>query len=117
MPEHIRIGDIAPRVQYVANGAQGVFVYPFPVFGPDDMDVHVDGLAIDTGYVVSGAGSSEGGLVTFAQPPANGARVVLRRRLVMERVTDYQPNGVLRANTLNDELEQTLFIRAHSLRL
>ena len=106
MPEHIRIGDIAPRVQYVADGAQNSFVYPFPVFGADDMDVHVDGLFIAGGYAVSGAGSSEGGLVTFAVPPAAGAKVVLRRRLVMERVTDYQPNGVLRANTLNDELDR-----------
>jgi len=108
MPEHIRIGDIAPRVQYVANGAQNAFVYPFPIFEPGDMDVHVDGLAVATGYAISGAGSSEGGLVTFARPPANGAKVVLRRRLVMERVTDYQPNGVLRANTLNDELDRQM---------
>lgn len=108
MPEHIRIGDIAPRVQYVADGAQNSFVYPFPVFGAGDMDVHVDGLFIAGGYAVSGAGSSEGGLVTFAVPPAAGAKVVLRRRLVMERVTDYQPNGVLRANTLNDELDRQM---------
>jgi hypothetical protein len=106
MAEHIRIGDVAPRVHYVADGAQRGFVYPFPVFGPDDIEVHVDGLLIATGYAVSGAGSSEGGLITFAVPPASGAKVVLRRRLVMERVTDYQPNGVLRANTLNDELDR-----------
>ncbi|WP_043830770.1 glycosyl hydrolase family 28-related protein [Muricoccus aerilatus] len=108
MPEHIRIGDIAPRVQYVADGAQSVFVYPFPIFSPDDMDVHVDGLLVGVGYSVFGAGHSEGGLVTFVQPPAAGAKVVLRRRLVMERVTDYQPNGVLRANTLNDELDRQM---------
>ncbi|HEY8613582.1 MAG TPA: phage tail fiber protein, partial [Roseomonas sp.] len=50
----------------------------------------------------------EGGLVTFARPPGGAAKVVLRRRLVMERVTDYQPNGVLRANTLNDELDRQM---------
>ncbi|MBI0536042.1 hydrolase [Roseomonas sp. KE2513] len=108
MPEHIRIGDIAPRVQYVADGAQSVFVYPFPIFSPIDMDVHVDGLLVGAGYTVSGAGTSQGGLVTFVQPPAAGAKLVLRRRLVMERVTDYQPNGVLRANTLNDELDRQM---------
>ncbi|MCR0984774.1 phage tail fiber protein [Roseomonas populi] len=108
MAEHIRIGDIAPRVQYVADGAQTAFVYPFPVFDAADIAVHVDGLSIATGYAVSGAGSSGGGLVTFAVAPAAGAKLVLRRHLVMARVTDYQPNGVLRASTLNDELDRQM---------
>lgn len=108
MAEHIRIGDVAPRVHYVADGAQTVFVYPFPIFGADDIEVHVDGLRIASGFAVSGAGKSEGGTITFAVPPAAGAKVVLRRRLVMEPVTDYQPNGVLRANTLNDELDRQM---------
>ena len=108
MAEHIRIGDVAPRVHYVADGAQTAFVYPFPIFEPEDIELHVDGLLITSGYAVSGAGGSDGGLVTFALPPARGAKVVLRRRLVMQRVTDYQPNGVLRANTLNDELDRQM---------
>ncbi|MBP0446650.1 hydrolase [Roseomonas sp. SSH11] len=108
MAEHIRIGDVAPRVQYVADGAQTAFVYPFPVFAAEDIEVHVDGLRLASGFAVSGAGRSDGGIVTFALPPAAGARLVLRRRLVMERVTDYQPNGVLRANTLNDELDRQM---------
>ena len=49
-----------------------------------------------------------GRAVSFVRPPAAGAKVVLRRQLVMERVTDYQPNGVLRANTLNDELDRQM---------
>ncbi|WP_376095426.1 phage tail fiber protein [Roseomonas sp. CCTCC AB2023176] len=106
MAEHIRIGDVAPRVHYVANGAQAAFTYPFPVFTPADIEVRVDGLFQASGYAVSGAGSSDGGLVTFAAPPASGAKVVIRRRLRIERTTDYQPNGVLRANTLNDELDR-----------
>jgi len=108
MAEHIRIGDVAPRVSYVADGAQNAFVYPFPVFEADDVEVHQDGLEMPAGYAVSGAGSSDGGLITFALPPPAGARLIIRRRLVMERVTDYQPNGVLRANTLNDELDRQI---------
>ncbi len=106
MAEHIRIGDVAPRVHYAADGAQTAFTYPFPIFTPSDMEVRVDGLLLTAGYAVSGAGASEGGLVTFAAAPAAGAKVVLRRDLLIERVTDYQPNGLLRANTLNDELDR-----------
>ncbi|WP_426959268.1 phage tail fiber protein [Muricoccus radiodurans] len=108
MAEHIRIGDVAPRVHYVADGVQTAFTYPFPVFEPEDLELRIDGLLTPAGYAVLGAGSSEGGLVVMAAPPAAGARLVIRRRLRMERVSDFQPNGVLRANTLNDELDRQM---------
>ena len=38
MAEHIRIGDVAPRVQYAADGAQNAFTYPFPIFEVEDLD-------------------------------------------------------------------------------
>ena len=106
MAEHIRIGDVAPRVHYVASGGQTVFVYPFPIFDIADLEVRVDGLLLGSGFAVAGAGSSEGGTVSFAVPPAAGAQVLIRRRLRVDRTTDFQPNGVLRANTLNDELDR-----------
>ncbi|PZW50444.1 hypothetical protein C8P66_102132 [Humitalea rosea] len=106
MSEHIRIGDVAPRVQYAADGAQTVFTYPFPIFGAEDLEVLVAGTASPPGYNISGAGLSEGGSVTFAPAPATGSVVTLRRRVKVERVTDYQSNGLLRANTLNDELDR-----------
>ncbi len=106
MAEHIRIGDVAPRVHYAADGAQTVFIYPFPIFQDDDIEVRIDGLLFAGGYAVQGAGASEGGSVTFAQPPRGGSLVALRRRMVIARTTDFQPNGMLRANTLNDDLDR-----------
>ena len=32
MAEHITIGDVAPRVQYVADGVLADFTFPFPIF-------------------------------------------------------------------------------------
>ncbi|MFT8246323.1 glycosyl hydrolase family 28-related protein [Roseomonas sp. BN140053] len=106
MAEHIRIGDVAPRVHYVASGGQSVFVFPFPIFDLADLEVRVDGLLLGGGYAISGTGHSEGGTVAFAVPPAANAQVLLRRRLRIDRTTDFQPNGVLRADTLNDELDR-----------
>lgn len=106
MAEHIRIGDVSPRIQYAADGAQSVFVYPFPIFAAADLEVYVDGLVVTAGFTIQGAGQSEGGTVSFATPPAAGAAVLLRRSVEIQRISDFQPNGVLRANTLNDELDR-----------
>jgi hypothetical protein len=105
MAEHIRIGDVAPRVQYAADGVQTVFAYPFPIFAAEDLEVRVAGDLVASGFAISGVGQSGGGAVSFVVPPANGAAITLRRRMKVQRVTDFQPNGVLRANTLNDELD------------
>ncbi|MBY0335680.1 MAG: hydrolase [Acetobacteraceae bacterium] len=105
MSEHIRIGDVAPRVHYVADGVQVAFTYPFPVFAARDLEVRLNGGLSGSGFMVEGAGRSEGGSVRFAAPPASGTRVTLLRRIAIQRVTDFQPNGVLRAQVLNDDLD------------
>ena len=105
MVEHIRIGDVAPRVHYVADGVQSGFTYTFPIFADADLEVRLDGLVQRSGFAVAGAGSSDGGTVQFFEPPPPGCAVSLRRELVVERTSDFQENGVLRARTLNDELD------------
>lgn len=105
MAEHIRIGDIAPRVHYVTNGMQSAFTYPFPIFDEADLEVRLDNVRQFSGFSVSGAGGSDGGQVAFDFPPAPGSRLTLRRSLRLARTTDFQDNGVLRARTLNDELD------------
>jgi hypothetical protein len=106
MSDHIRIGDIAPRVQYVANGSQSAFTYPFPIFANGDIEVYLNGGRLGGGYEVEGAGRSEGGTIRFAVPPSADARLTIRRRIPIARTTDFQPNGLLRAMTLNDELDR-----------
>ncbi|MFC7476476.1 phage tail fiber protein [Dankookia sp. GCM10030260] len=105
MDEHIRIGDVAPRVQYLADGTQAHFTYPFPIFAAADLEVRLDGLVLASGYAVTGAGASEGGSVVFDTAPAAARRVTLRRNLAVVRTSDFQENGILRARTLNDELD------------
>lgn len=105
MVDHIKIGDVSPRVQYTADGTQTVFVYPFPIFKDADMEVFLNDAPQTTGYAVAGAGRSEGGTVTFDAPPAKGVLVTLRSNFVIERTSDFQPYGELRAKVLNDELD------------
>ncbi len=105
MTDHIQIGDTAPRIQYEGDGAQTAFAYPFPIFKAADLEIWLDDLRQETGYDVSGAGQSAGGTATFATPPALGARVTLLRRIDIQRTTDFQFYGAIRAGVLNDELD------------
>lgn len=105
MDGHIKIPAVAPRIQYAGDGVQTAFAYPFPIFAADDLLVHLDDLAVASGFTVAGAGQDEGGTVTFAEPPAAGVRVTLQRLLAIRRTTDFQEGGAFRANTLNDELD------------
>ncbi len=105
MSTHITVGDVAPRVQYIASGTQTVFSFRFPIFAAVDLEVRIDGTVLSGGYTVAGAGKSDGGSVTFDTPPHAGARITLRRNLKIMRVTDFQDNSILRARALNDELD------------
>lgn len=103
--EHITIGDLRPRVQYVADGTVRAFAYPFPVFTAADLEVWLGEARAAAGYAVDSAGASTGGTVSFAAPPPAGTRVTLRRRLVIRRLSDFQEGGAFRAKVVNDELD------------
>lgn len=110
MAEHIKIGDISPRVQYTGDGAQAVFTYPFPIFADVDIKVYLDGTlqSLTTHYTVSGAGSDSGGTVTFVTTPSVSSTVTLVRSLVVKRESDFQESGEFRAKVINDELDKII---------
>ncbi|HLO77115.1 MAG TPA: tail fiber protein [Magnetospirillum sp.] len=105
MTEHIQIKDLAPTIQYAANGAQTAFTFPFAVFKEADLEVWLGTTQVHGGFILSGIGDSSGGKVVFTVPPQDGERVILRRRMALERYTDFQTDGVIRAKSLNDELD------------
>lgn len=106
MAEHIQIGDITPRIQYVGDGAQTLFTYPFPIFADADMEVYLDAALQASGYSVAGAGVSGGGTVTFETAPGSGVVVTLVRNVGIERTSDFQESGEFRAKVINDELDK-----------
>jgi hypothetical protein len=105
MTEHIKIGAMPPRRQYIADGVQYRFAFPFAIFASEDLQVHLDAALQTDGYGVEGSGSSAGGTVVFDRPPPADVRVTLQRRLPYERVTDFLESGVLPARALNDALD------------
>lgn len=101
----VQIPRGTPRVQYVADGAQRVFTFPFPIFASEDLQVSLGAAPQTTGFSIAGAGQTAGGSVTFAEAPAAGIAVLLRRRVPVERTTDFRESGPLPASSLNRELD------------
>jgi hypothetical protein len=97
-----------PYNSYTANGATTVFPYGFMLLDTDDLVVTVDGVVktLTTDYTVSGLLNPSGGNVTFLVAPANAAKVLLSRLLTIERLTDYQDNGDLFADTVNNDYDR-----------
>jgi len=106
MTDHIKVYGVKPRIQYVANGTSTVYDFPFVIFDASDVDVYLnDTKQASTSFTVSGARDSDGGTVTFATAPASGTVISIVRNLSIERTSDFQEGGALRADVLNDELD------------
>lgn len=105
MPRHLQINASKPRIQYRADGVRCEFLFPFAIFADTNLEVYLDDQRAASGFTVRGVGESEGGSIVFASAPAAGVKVTLRRRLVVQRTTDFQESGPFRARVLNDELD------------
>ena len=103
--EHIKMPDVAPLVRYVADGAQTVYTYPFPIFASEDLAVYFDGALQYSGFTVTEAGMTEGGTVIFDTAPAENIVVMLERRMPLERLTDFLEGGDFSAQAINTELD------------
>ena len=108
--EHIKINPVPTKVKYSGNGVVREFPTGFAFFEDDNIVVYYNGVIINTGYSVTGVGETDGGVVTFDVAPAEGDKIVIIRKVAIERVTDFQEGGAFRAKNINDELDrQTAF--------
>jgi len=106
MTNHVKIQGVTPRIQYTADGTSTDYEFPFAIFTSDDIDVYLDDtLQSTTTYSVNGIRHSDGGTVSFDTPPAIDTVITIIRNLSIERTTDFQEGGALRADVLNDELD------------
>jgi hypothetical protein len=95
-----------PYIIYNANGLTTVFPFEFYIINAGDIQVTFNGVEVTTGYSVSGVGNIGGGDVTFLTPPASGSVVMLERVVPTYRLTDYQDNGDLLADTVNKDFDR-----------
>lgn len=95
-----------PYIIYNANGLTTVFPFEFYIINAGDIQVSINGTVVTSGYSVSGVGNVDGGDVVFVTPPASGAVVMLERVVPTYRLTDYQDNGDLLADTVNKDFDR-----------
>lgn len=95
-----------PYIINNANGLTTVFPFEFYIINAGDIQVSINGTVVTSGYSVSGVGNVGGGDVVFVTPPASGAVVMLERVVPTYRLTDYQDNGDLLADTVNKDFDR-----------
>ena len=109
MPVNVTVNAVSPTVTYVADGTQTEFGFSFVIFSAADLEVYFDDVLVAEGHSISindrSVGGSNGGVVSFATPPAAGTKIALRRQIVIQRTTNFQESGELRARALNYELD------------
>lgn len=114
----------APRVEYEAGTAQTVFSFLFKVFLETDIVVYqtpvgetaddaTDILTLNVDYTVTITGDT-GGSITLTSGATSGDLVTILRELPTERDTDYQTNGDLLADTLDDDQNYQTYLIADS---
>lgn len=99
------VGSGVPYNAYTGNGLTTVFAYGFTLLDAADLVVTIGGV-VTSAYTVSGVGVAAGGSITFSSAPANGATILLQRVIQLVRTTEYQSNGDLQAETVNDDFDR-----------
>ena len=108
-----------PKQQYTANVGQTAFPFLFKIFFDTDIKVYLTPLAtgvtaqltLTTDYTVAISGD-DGGEVTLLAGLATGDILVLQRELSIDRLVDYQTNGDLLAETLNNDQDYQTYLVA-----
>jgi len=109
------------RAEYVATAGQSVFLFVFKIYAAADIKVYLtplgqtpddvaDLLILTTDYTVVVSGDA-GGTITLVVAASAGDKITLVRSLDIDRLIEYQTNGDLLADTLNnDQNYQTYLI-------
>ena len=103
--DHIKIPEEKPRNSYVADGQQTTFPFTFPIMDETHLAVYLDDIREISGFSIIGVRVTNGGVVFFSKAPAAGAIVTLLRDVPIERMSDFQESGAIKAKVLNDEFD------------
>ncbi len=101
-----------PYVQYVSGSGQTVFSYPFEITQDSDLVCLINGVqqATDSGYTLSGQGTTGGGNLTFTVGQTAGTIITLYRNISIARITQLSQNGTFFSSNFNNEFNRIYLI-------
>ncbi len=121
MPSII-VNDITPRIQYTATALQTVFIFPFLMFFPTDINVYrrlpnvppddlTQILTYNVDYTVSiNAPPAVGGTITLLSAAANGEIITLVRNQPDQRLNYYIQGGPFTSAMVNFDFDQIVLM-------
>ncbi len=100
--------EAAPNyTEYQADGIATSYTIPFKLLAIQDLTVYLEGQLITSGYSIDGIGNQQSQIIFDVAP--NGY-LLLQRSVAVVRETDYQENGDLRAETLNNDFDRLVMM-------
>lgn len=100
----IKIKNIKPKIQYKSDGQTLTYSFPFVVFKVENIKVYFDDKEQTDGYSVS-LNDDYSGSITFEFAPSKDTIITIIRYMNIERISDFQVGGAIRAEELNHELD------------
>ena len=99
---------IPTHIEYLGDGGDVTFTFPFPISYSSELEVRVDGAVQvdDFQYDLEGVGDLDGGTVTFRTAPAQGSVISIRLIAAYEQNLNLIPNSPLPAVSLEHQLDQ-----------
>lgn len=95
-------------IRYVGNGITSDYTFPFQIFSAQEILVYFNDTIQESGFTVSGVENISGGEVCFETPPADGLKITLKSNVYIERKSDFQEGGALRASVINREFNNII---------
>lgn len=97
------VQNVLPEKRYAANGVTTAFTIPFLLIEATDLDVFLNGVAVTSGFTLTGVGNPTS-TITFTTAPLGDLYLVLD--VPFQRLTDYQENGDFLATTVNRDYDR-----------
>jgi hypothetical protein len=101
---------------YLGDGVSTVFQFPSRFLSNDDLFVALNGVVQVAGFTITGAGTDDGGEVTFAVAPGNLVRVMIVRNPSPSQLIDFENGQTVLEGTLDNALDKLTMIAQYLLR-
>ena len=106
MTSNVEVNENKPRIQYIADGVNKTFEFPFKIFNPEDLVVYFDDTVQSTDlYSVTIDTEEANGSITFSTTPQAGVQITLSRELSIKRISYFQEQSAIRPEPLDKEFD------------